>query len=158
MRVLTKGRIDISVVKITDKMRADRNDPRARVERDKKTGKPYDLKSDDSRRWVCDGTRLFDIDDERKEARITNLPPNVRGANIMNSPLPFLFGLPPQEALRRFTMKILEVNATASPSYVQLSVLPRLGQDARNWKAAQVFLNTETYLPLAVKTARSCRN
>lgn len=145
-----KGRIDISEVEITPKMLADRNDPKAKVERDE-TGTPYKLKSDEKRRWVCDGVKLFDIDDERKEARVTNLPPENRGANIMNTPLPFLFGMPPNDALKRYSIQIDDVNDRANPPYALLTIYPRWPGDARNYKKAQVYLNTENYLPIAVK-------
>lgn len=145
-----KGRIDISKIEVTAKMQADRKNPAAKVERDA-DGKPYALKSDEDRRWICDGTRLFDIDDERKEALITDLPPESRGANIMNTPLPFLFGMPPKGAIQRYEIKIDDINDKANPKYALLTVLPRWPRDARNWKKAQVYLNTENYLPIAVK-------
>lgn len=145
-----KGRIDISEVKITPEMLAARNDPSAKVERDD-TNKPYELKSDDQRRWICDGDKLFDIDDERKEARVTNLPPENRGANIMNTPLPFLFGMPPGDALKRYNIQIDDINDKANPPYALLTIYPRWPGDARNYKKAQVYLNTENYLPIAVK-------
>ena len=145
-----KGRIDIKKIKITPKMLADRNNPQAKVERDA-DGKPYTLKSDDERRWVCDGVKLFDIVDERKEALITNLPPENRGENIMNTPLPFLFGMPPKQALERYDIEINNINTTAKPNFALLTIHPRLALDARNWKKAQVYLNLENYLPMAVK-------
>ena len=153
-----KGRIDISAVEITKDMVQRRNDPNAKVERKPRAkdapkgepGQPYELRSDEPRRWICDGTKVFDIDDPRKEARIVNLPPNLRGQNIMNSPLPFLFGLPPEKALERFNMKI-EDDARPQHDYVLLTATPRLRQDAENWKAAQIYLNTKDFIPMAVK-------
>lgn len=145
-----KGRIDISEVKVTPEMLAARNDPKAKVERDE-NGKPYDLKSDNQRRWICDGAKLFDIDDERKEARVTNLPPENRGSNIMNTPLPFLFGMPPNDALKRYDIQIDDINDRANPPYALLTIHPRWPGDKRNYKIAQVYLNTENYLPIAVK-------
>ncbi|HAD58541.1 MAG TPA: hypothetical protein DCG12_04810, partial [Planctomycetaceae bacterium] len=61
-------------------------------------GQPYELISDIPQRWICDGKQLISIDDKQKEAQIHLLPPEMRGDNIMNSPLPFLFGLPPEKA------------------------------------------------------------
>lgn len=145
-----KGRIDISEVKITPEMLASRNDPQAKVERDE-SGKPYELKSDSQRRWICDGDKLFDIDDERKEARVTNLPPENRGANIMNTPLPFLFGMPPNDALKRYDIQLDDSNDRANPPYALLTIYPRWPGDKKNYKKAQVYLNTENYLPIAVK-------
>lgn len=144
-----KGRIDILEVQISEPMIARRNEPGARVERTP-AGKPYELKTDDSTRWICDGTRVFEIDERQKQARVVNLPPTLRGQNIMNSPLPFLFGLPPEKALERFNMTLVE-DARPENNYVRLSATPRLRQDADNWSSAEIFLDTQSFLPIAVK-------
>ncbi|MEO2018229.1 MAG: hypothetical protein ABGZ53_28080 [Fuerstiella sp.] len=144
-----KGRIDVFPIDIRAAMIAARNKPGARVER-KDDGTPYDLKSDDAQRWLCDGIKIFDIDDPKKTARVVHLPPDLRGQNIMNSPLPFLFGLPPEKAVQRFHMELLH-DYRPEHDVVKLSAKPKLRQDADNWKEAQIFLNTKTYLPDAVK-------
>ncbi|MEZ6132169.1 MAG: PASTA domain-containing protein [Planctomycetaceae bacterium] len=144
-----KGRIDITDVQITPDMINRRNTPGAKVERSP-DGKPYELKSDDNAKWICDGSKIFEIDDAQKQARVVNLPPTLRGANIMNSPLPFLFGLPPRDALARFNMTLVQ-DARPQHEYVLLSALPRLRQDADNWSSAEIFLDTRTFLPLAVR-------
>ncbi|HIK90724.1 MAG TPA: PASTA domain-containing protein [Planctomycetes bacterium] len=68
----------------------------------------------------------------------------------MNSPLPFLFGLPPEKAIDRFHMELVH---DYRPDYqvVLLMATPKQRQDADNWKEARILLNTETYLPDAVK-------
>lgn len=144
-----KGRIDVFPIKIAAAMIAARNKPDAKVER-KDDGTPYELKSDDAERWLCDGIKIFDIDDLKKTAKVVHLPPDLRGQNIMNSPLPFLFGLPPEKAVQRFHMELVK---DFRPDYevVLLRATPKLRQDADNWKEAQIFLNTKTYLPDAVK-------
>ena len=144
-----KGRIDVHPVKITPKMLADRKNPKAQVER-KSDGTPYDLQSDDAERWICDGTRVFDIDERQKAASVAQLPPEVRGTNIINSPLPFLFGLPPQKAIERFDLTIVK-DWRPKHQLVQLRALPRTRQDAQNWSEAIFLLDTKTYLPTAVK-------
>lgn len=143
-----KGRIDVNPVKITPRMIADRQKPDAQVER--KNGKPFKLQSDDQERWICDGTKIYDIDDQQKTARVVHLPPQLRGQNIMNTPLPFLFGLPPEKAVQRFNMTIVQ---DYRPKYnvVLLEATPRTRQDAENWSQARIFLDTELFLPTAVK-------
>ena len=80
-----KGRIDVNPIKITNAMIADRSKPDAKVEK-KKNGQPYELKTDDAERWLCDGEKLYDINDAQKSAKVAHLPPELRGQNIMNSP------------------------------------------------------------------------
>lgn len=146
-----KGRIDVEPIKITQQMLDERNDLKNRgVRRNKSTGKPYELKSDLPERWICDGERVFDIDDKRKEAQVVVLPPDIRGENIMNSPLPFLFGMPPEKAVQRFTMDMVK---DYRPKYevVLLEAKPKMRKDAENWSRARIFLNTETYLPSSVE-------
>lgn len=143
-----KGRIDVSPVKITPQMLQAREQPDAQVRR--KGGKPYKLQSDDAERWLCDGKDVYDIDDTAKEARVAPLPPQLRGENIMNSPLPFLFGLPPERAVKRFKMELVK---DYRPKYqvVQLKAFPLLRSDAANWSSAEILLDTSTFLPTAVK-------
>ncbi len=144
-----RGRIDVFPIKITAAMIAARNERGAKVER-KPDGTPYDLKSDDAERWLCDGIKIYDIDDEEKTARVVHLPPDLRGQNIMNSPLPFLFGLPPEKAVQRFHMELIKDYRPAF-EVVLLKATPKQRQDLDNWKEAQIFLNTKNYLPDAVK-------
>jgi TIGR03009 family protein len=144
-----KGRIDVFPIKLTAEMIAARNKPDAKVER-KPDGAAYDLKSDDAERWLCDGIKIYDIDDEEKTARIVHLPPDLRGQNIMNSPLPFLFGLPPEKATQRFHMELIQ-DYRPNFEVVLLKATPKQRQDRDNWMEAQIFLNTKNYLPDAVK-------
>ena len=144
-----KGRIDVNPIKITNAMIADRSKPDAKVEL-KKNRQPYELKTDDAERWLCDGEKLYDINDAQKSAKVAHLPPELRGQNIMNSPLPFLFGMPADKAIERFHMKI---DRDYRPEYnvVLLTAEPRWRQDKENWQSAQIYLDTKTYLPSAVK-------
>ncbi len=144
-----KGRIDVVGVEITAKMVEARNQPDAQVQRTK-DGKPYQLQTDAAQRWICDGTKVFDIDDPKKTAHVVNLPPENRGKGIMNSPLPFLFGLPPQDAVKRFDLTIHKDYRPAH-KLVWIKATPRTRGDAQNWSAADVMLNTETWLPKDVK-------
>jgi len=144
-----KGRIDVAAIKITPKMLEERTAPDAKVER-KQNGMPYELKSDDSERWLCDGEKVYDINDAQKSAKIAHLPPELRGLNIMNSPLPFLFGMPADKAVGRYNMRI-EKDYRPDYNVVLLSAEPRWRQDKENWKSAQIYLDTKTFLPSAVK-------
>ena len=144
-----KGRIDVSPVKISPAMLQAREEPGAQVRRGK-NGKPFKLQSDDAERWLCNGKDVYDIDDEAKEAQVAALPPQMRGENIMNSPLPFLFGLPPEQAVKRFRMEIVK-DYRPKFDVVQLKALPLWRSDAQNWSEAKIMLDTKQYLPTAVQ-------
>lgn len=144
-----KGRITMTPVKITKELIASRNDPKIRVQR-KKDGTPFDLRPANAERWLCDGEKVYDIDEETREARVAQLPPEQRGKNIMNTPLPFLFGMPPEMAVKRFRIQIVK---DYRPKFqtVALQVEPRTMADKQSWIMAQIMLDTRTYLPTAVR-------
>ncbi|MBW3542322.1 MAG: PASTA domain-containing protein [Planctomycetes bacterium] len=135
-----RGRIDLQPVDIRP------GTPGAR--KSDKTGEPYKLQSDHAERWICDGEKIWQIEDEKKTADVYPIPEDARGRNIMDGPLPFLFGLPPDKALRRFDFTILP---RTTEHEVWLLVKPRLRSDAENWKQARVILDRHTWLPKAVQ-------
>jgi len=144
-----KGRINITPVEISSKMLEQRASGEVPTRR-RKDGKPFDLKSDQEECWSCDGLFVFEMDVARKEARVAQLPSDMQGKQIMDSPLPFLFGMPPEKAKRRFAISLAHPIDPAT-GRASLHILPRLPQDAGNWESADVILNLKTFLPDAVK-------
>ena len=102
---------------------------------------------DDPERWICDGEQVLVIDEAQKVAQQFPLPPAARGNNIMDGPLPFLFGMPPEKAKQRYTMKVLQVTATD----IDLVAYPRWKQDSANYKWARIRIERATMLPMAVQ-------
>jgi hypothetical protein len=86
------------------------------------------------------------VNDEEKTVEVFSIPPDARGENIMEGPLPFLFGMPAEKAKRRYVLTLLKQDE----NQIWLGVKPRWQQDAANWKEAKVILNRDTYLPSAV--------
>ncbi|WP_339731119.1 PASTA domain-containing protein [uncultured Gimesia sp.] len=133
-----KGRIDITGVKV----------PKGKQgKKQNKDGKPYQLKPGDNERWICDGKRIFSINEDEKSYEIYPIPLNRRGENIMEGPLPFLFGMPAATAKKRYFLKLLE----NTPQRIIIAVKPRRRADAANYSEAKVMLNPETFLPSAVQ-------
>ncbi len=140
-----KGRIDITPLKI----------PKGAQGRKKNAkGKPYQLKPGDNERWVCDGKRIFSIDEGEKTYEVYPIPLERRGANIMEGPLPFLFGMPAEVAKKRYFLKLL----VDTPRQIVIAVKPRRQADAANYSEAKVILNPETYLPSAVQLIHPGKN
>ena len=144
-----KGRINITPVEITAKMLQQRESGEARTKKGK-DGKPFVLKSDQQECWSCDGSRVYELDIEQKQARVAQLPADMQGKNIMDSPLPFLFGMPPEKAKRRFDISLM-VPLKPDSTTASLHILPRLPPDAASWASADVILNLKTFLPVAVQ-------
>jgi TIGR03009 family protein len=145
-----KGRIDVLPTAITQAMKDERDAPDARVRRKKETGKPYDLVSGKPEKWICDGVRVFEVDVEKKTAQVAQLPPSMQGVSIMDSPLPFLFGMPPDKAKERFRLSFSRpFDQKTGRAYI--TALPRKEQDAASWSQADVILDLRTFLPIAIQ-------
>ncbi len=154
-----KGRIDITPVQVTPELIAARlkevetakKEKRRCQVRLKADGTPFDLVMEQPERWSCDGQRVYSIDVEKKEAVVAQLPTNMQGKNIMDSPLPFLFGMPPDKAKRRFTLFFSGGQFDPNSGKARLTIYPRLPQDAQSWRQADVILDLKEFLPVAVQ-------
>ena len=134
-----KGRIDIEEVKIPSG---------AKSQKLNKQGKPYSLQSDIPEIWICDGKSIAQAIVPQKQYQVHNIPAQDQGINIMDGPLPFLFGLPADKAVERYHFELLP---QTDQKMVWLKVLPKRKQDAANWREAEVILDRKSYLPVAVK-------
>ncbi|MFN8710417.1 MAG: PASTA domain-containing protein [Planctomyces sp.] len=144
-----KGRIDVNPVEVTSQLVSARKSGKAKA-RKKKNGEPFDVETDKGEKWVCDGQKIYDIDVLKKECNVVQLPPNLQGAQIMDSPLPFLFGMPPEKARRRFQLEFSRpINKDEGFAY--LTARPRTPQDAQNWSKAEIILDLKTFFPSGVQ-------
>jgi hypothetical protein len=154
-----KGRLDITPVEVTPQLVAAREQEvvKAKAEGRKpavrvgKNGKPFTIVMEQPERWSCDGQRVYSMDMEKKEAIVAQLPADMQGKNIMDSPLPFLFGMPPEKAKHRFTIFFTNGQFDSKSGRAKLTIYPRLPQDATNWRQADVILDLKEFLPTAVQ-------
>jgi hypothetical protein len=154
-----KGRIDVTPIEITPQLIAAREKEAATALAERKRsqvrvkpdGTPYDLVPEQPERWSCDGQRVYSLDVEKNEAIVAQLPADMQGKNIMDSPLPFLFGMPPEKAKRRFTIFFTGGKFDPKSGRVGLTAYPRLPQDAQTWRQADVILDLKEFLPVAVQ-------
>ncbi|HCO25144.1 MAG: hypothetical protein CME31_01975 [Gimesia sp.] len=133
-----KGRIDITGMDIKKGAKGKKIDP--------KTGQPYQLRPGANECWICDGKRIFSINEDAKSYEVFPIPLERRGVNIMEGPLPFLFGMPAKTAKERYFLK-LEIN---NPQQILIAAKPKRRADAANYSEAKIILNPKTYLPSAV--------
>ena len=136
-----KGRIDLNAVEL----------PKSAINQGKQTSKGvnYKVVADDPQRWVCTGTQVLVIDDTSKSVQQVDIPPQYQGQNIVDGPLPFLFGIKAEKAERRYQ---LEIGSRHSAEIYHLVAKPLLRQDAQEWSVAEVMLNPQTFLPQAIRT------
>lgn len=167
-----KGRIDFKPMNLSN------------LPVDQKSGKPYNphraapsgtgyytVLPDASKRWICRGDLLIDIDDDQKTYETTEIPPQMRGVNITASPLPFLFGVTADEMQRRYFLSLGSMHdplgqrpvgegRRANPQ-IHVVAAPRLESIAREWSRAEILLDPGTkfrddskqpiYLPTAIR-------
>lgn len=113
-----------------------------------KDGSPYEMKADLSERWVCTGKEVIKIDEKEKTYEKAPIPPEGQGQNIIDGPLPFLFGMKAERAKKRYK-KITLIKRTDTE--IQIEVLPRLPEDASNWQKAVIIIDAKRFVPNAVK-------
>jgi|GEM_PF-1434478 len=133
-----KGRIDLQAV------RFDKKDVSKKKTKD---GEPFSLKSGSSQKWICTGTGILILDDDKKTYQHEDIPEDQQGKNIVNSPLPFLFGMKAEEAKRRYILKLVR----DSKDSAVIDATPRQDQDKQNYKIARITLQKKNYLPSQVR-------
>lgn len=137
-----KGRMDIRAPKMENKL----------SERKDEQGNPYKLEADRPESWICDGDYIYQVNEGEKLVEGVQLPEQVKGNNIVDAPLPFLFGMPAEKAKQRYELAFSSLRPKNWPKHeIWLEVKPRLPRDAAEWSSSTVILDTRTYLPHYVK-------
>ena len=100
-------------------------------------------------RWYCDGQLVTQVDVQQKQATRMVLPKQNQGANIIDGPLPFLFGMPAQKAIQRYDLELKNHNTATGKATIRAT--PLWPADAANYQLAEIILDTKTFLPSAVR-------
>lgn len=100
-------------------------------------------------RWYCDGQLVTQVDVNQKQATRMLLPKQNQGANIIDGPLPFLFGMPAQKAIQRYDLDLKSLNEKTGKATIRAT--PLWPADAANYQLAEIILDTKTFLPSAVR-------
>ncbi|MCC7476606.1 MAG: hypothetical protein IT425_14545 [Pirellulales bacterium] len=99
--------------------------------------------------WVCDGKSVYEFRTNEKQVIERPLPPRAPGENVLDGPLPFLFGAKPEELKSRYWMRIDPSNA--NPNQVWINALPKHQQQAADLRQVDVILDRVRQLPLAMQ-------
>ncbi len=135
-----KGRIDLYAVDL-GKNPAPEKGP---------TGELFQVQSETPESWICDGQMITHIDLSRKEYEQIPIPQEAQGQNIIDSPLPFLFGLTVEKAKNRYSLKVGDRHQPEK-GLIHLVAKPLLPGDAAEWSEAEVMLDATTFLPIGIK-------
>jgi hypothetical protein len=146
-----KGRMDFSPTELPGPPRLGAND------------RPYALQTDVHQRWICTGELIYVIDDDKKLYDLIKIPAHQQGKNIINGPLPFLFGMKAAQAKARYYLNLGDKHWPQGKVVVdeqgkevrlapQLHIIaaPKLEQDQKEWRRAEVLLTPE-FLPRAIR-------
>ncbi len=115
-----------------------------------KDGKPEYLKAEGEKgeHWICDGKAVFYFDYLNKVLRKTNLPPVMQGKAIADGPLPFVFGAEAAKIKQRYWLHV--VTPPNAKDEIRLAAVPKLREDAANYKEILIVIDHESFLPKAM--------
>ncbi|WP_246112906.1 TIGR03009 domain-containing protein [Allorhodopirellula solitaria] len=97
--------------------------------------------------WVCNGEELLEFDHSKKECRIQQLPPEMRGKKIFESPLPFVFNLDAKQIVERYWVRQVQA---PKEGMILIEAYPKRQEDRSQYKLVQIALNEKTYMPEAL--------
>ena len=97
--------------------------------------------------WVCNGKELIEFDRSNEECRIQQLPPDMRGQKIFNSPLPFVFNLDAKQIQERYWVR--QVPAP-KPEIILIEAWPKRQEDRAQYTLVQIALDEQTFMPHAL--------
>ena len=107
-------------------------------------------------RWMCDGKSVYDFDFDNKRLNEMQIPPELQG-NVVESPLPFLFGANKQDILSRFWVRYVTKYRTGPDGQKQLvqdeywlEAYPKKINDSRMYSKLEIILAADTFMPKAI--------
>jgi TIGR03009 family protein len=119
-------------------------------------GQPEMLSSEqiDMPYWICDGETIHDYDRKNKLVTHYVIPKELRGKNIIETPLPFLFGVEAQKVKNRYWVRALTppplANGQPNNDIFFIEAFPKYQQDAVNYSKVHIFLDRKEFLPVAL--------
>lgn len=108
----------------------------------------YVLQKDEiGEHWVCDGKAIYEYNHRDKQLVVTRIPEEMRGQNISDGPLPFLFGAQADKLMQRYWIRTKQ----SDPSCIWLEAFPKWQADAANYDSVDVMLDRKTMQPKALQ-------
>jgi TIGR03009 family protein len=95
--------------------------------------------------WICDGASIFEFNYPLKQLIVRPLPPDMKGKQIAEGPLPFMFGAKAAQIKRRFWVRVVTPPNTEKEYHLQ--AVPRTLQDAQNLKELLIVIAERDFLP-----------
>ena len=106
--------------------------------------------------WVCTGQSVFSFDFEQKARHEERIPPRLQG-NVVESPLPFLFGAKKDDVMKRYWVRYIpkyETDAQGQKKLIEneiwLDIYPKRINDAQTYSKVELILSADDFMPLAI--------
>ena len=125
-------------------------------------GRPFKVIAGPESKWICTGKKIYILDMLSKQYDTVEIPPQNQGQNISRSPLPFIFGMKAEDAMRRFHMKFGEFNNPDGTlvgksgkklrTAIHIVANPKMLNEGREYREAHVILDPATFLPMNLRT------
>ncbi len=106
--------------------------------------------SSEAEHWICDGNSIYELNAAKKQLKETKLPEDLRGKQIADGPLPFMFGATKEKIEQKYWIRELLPPADRKGEY-WLEAFPKLAENAVQFKKVMVILDEETFLPNALQ-------
>lgn len=101
--------------------------------------------------WVCDGQSIYEYAVAKKELIERRLPKELQNKEIVNGPMPFMFGASAAKLKQRYWMRITPVRHPAfKDKAIQIEAHPRYRQDMENFSWIEIMLAKETMMPIGL--------
>ena len=104
--------------------------------------------------WLCDGEKVFEYDRSRKRCTRFTMPPELKGAGILESPMPFMFGVKAEKIKARYWVRLLpppkDAQGKPREDRFLIEAHPKFQSDAVNYHHVQILLDRELFLPIAL--------
>ncbi|MBX3437317.1 MAG: hypothetical protein KF861_07505 [Planctomycetaceae bacterium] len=145
-----KGRIDFNINQQPQLV-----DPPEKPRKKSPSGEQYRVEAASPKIWSCDGTMVLSVDVSDKTYDKLEIPPHQRGENIIDGPLPFLFGMKADKLKERYQMSLGSQHNPPRTKDVRgtyhIVAMPLKIDDAREWSRAEVLLDATYCVPKAIR-------
>lgn len=98
--------------------------------------------------WVCDGESIFEFNHPDKQLVVRPLPPEMKGKQIAEGPLPFMFGAKAEQIKSRFWVHV--ITPKNAQNEFHLEAMPKTFQDAQNFRMLHIIIDGGDFLPKAM--------
>lgn len=93
--------------------------------------------------WVCDGKHVYEHRFNTKQLVVIPIPPDMQGKEIVNGPLPFLFGAKAEDLKQRYWFRVARELCDEKFTRIGIHAKPKFQADLANFTDVYVILRNE---------------